>query len=84
MKSKSRRKGGEVRDSAGREKIATHHEDMEEIDHAKHVGKVRGEHGKHTSARSPRKGGGGVGADRNPFSSAHGGTEPKGRHTMSD
>lgn len=84
MKTKSRRKGGEVHDDKGRERVAKHHEDVSDLAHAKHVGEIRGEHGKHTSARSPRKNGGEVGADRRPFSSARHGSEPKGRHTMSD
>jgi hypothetical protein len=92
MKTIARRRGGEASDSAGRVKVAKHREKDESgmqdhLDHAKHVGPVRGEHGKHTSARKPRKGGGRAvrtGADSNPFSSAHHGTEPKGRHTMDD
>ena len=88
MKTVARRRGGEAVDSKGRAKVAKHHESsgdgMGDLDHAKHVGPVRGEHGKHTSARSPRKHGGGVGADSNPFSSAKHGTSPAGRHTMSD
>jgi hypothetical protein len=89
MKTIARRRGGsaEKRDEKGREKIAKHHETegdgMADLDYAKDVGPVRGEHGKHTSARAPRKSGGGVGADSHPFSSARAGTEPKGRHTMS-
>lgn len=37
--------------------------------HHKHGGKVHGHHGKHRLDR--RKRGGGVGADKHPFSSAH-------------
>lgn len=84
MKTKARRKGGEVRDEKGRAQIAKHHEGASDLGHAKHVGEVRGEHGRHTAARAPRKNGGEVGADRRPFSSARHGTEPKGRHTMPD
>jgi hypothetical protein len=88
MKTKARRRGGEARDEKGREAIAQHHETdgdgMEDLKHAKHVGPIRGEHGRHTSARPPRKSGGKVGADSNPFSSARHGAEPKGRHTMAD
>jgi hypothetical protein len=84
MKTIARRRGGkaEKHDEAGREKIATHHEDAEELKHAKHVGPIQGEHGRATGGRAPRKNGGEVGADRRPFSSARHGTEPKGRHTM--
>lgn len=46
--------------------------------------KVKGEHAKPSAARSPRKDGGGVGADSKPFSSAKSGTNPPGRHTMSE
>jgi hypothetical protein len=88
MKTVARRKGGEVHDAKDREKVAKHHESegdgMEDLKHAKHVGPVRGEHGRHTAARSPRKSGGKVGADSSPFSSARHGSEPKGRHTMAD
>lgn len=89
MKTMARRRGGKA--GGGQIKIAKHHESdgdgMADLDHAKHVGPVRGEHGKHTSAHKPRKGGGravATGADSKPFSSAHHGTEPSGRHTMSD
>jgi hypothetical protein len=90
MKTIARRRGGgaEKHDDKGRVKVSKHHETdgdgMADLDHAKHVGPVRGEHGRHTAARSPRKNGGEVGADRRPFSSARHGTEPKGRHTMPD
>jgi hypothetical protein len=82
MKTQTRRRGGEVHDEKGREKVAKHHEQMEDLDHAKHVGEVRGEHGKHTAARAPRKDGGKTGADRAPFSSARAGTRPPGRKEM--
>ena len=94
MKTIARRRGGgtEKRDEKGRVAASKHHETsgdgMGDLDHAKHVGAVRGEHGKHVRSRSPRKGGGhvagSVGADRRPFSSAAHGEEPKGRHTMDD
>jgi hypothetical protein len=51
------------------------HEDEED--------KIKGEHARANGGRSPRKGGGGVGADSRPFSSAKSGTKPSGRHTMS-
>jgi hypothetical protein len=82
MKTKMRRRGGEAADEKGRERPAKHHEQMEDLDYAKEVGPVRGEHGKATAGRSPRKAGGGVGADTKPFSSAKGGEKPAGRHTM--
>lgn len=88
MKTVARRRGGEVHDDKGRAKVAQHHESdgdgMQDLKHAKHVGPIRGEHGRHTAARSPRKNGGRTGSDGNPFSSARAGTEPKGRHTMPD
>ena len=90
MKTMARRRGGKA-DDKGRVQVSKHHETdgdgMADLDHAKHVGPVRGAHGKHTAARSARKGGGravAVGADSKPFSSAHHGTEPAGRHTMDD
>jgi hypothetical protein len=46
--------------------------------------KVKGEHARATGGRAPRKGGGGVGSDSRPFSSAKSGESPKGRHTMKD
>jgi hypothetical protein len=92
MKTIARRRGGkaESHDEKGRVVPSRHHESSgEDLAHAKHIGPVRGEHGKHTMARKPRKGGGraaaaSTGAERNPFSSAHHGSEPKGRHTMDD
>ena len=46
---------------------------------AKHVGAMHGEHAKHHAGRKPRKAGGKVGSDVNPFTSARHGTPPKGR-----
>ena len=59
-----------------------HHERMEELAHAKHVGKVHGEHAHHHAGRKPRKGGGRTGADEHPFSSARHGELPPGRKEM--
>jgi hypothetical protein len=78
MKTKMRRRGGAA------EPPAKHHEKMEDLDYAKEIGPVRGEHARATGGRAPRKGGGGVGADSKPFSSAKGGTQAPGRHTMSE
>jgi hypothetical protein len=47
--------------------------------HMKHVGHVHGEHAHHHAGRKPRKSGGKVGADTHPLTSAHKGTQPKGR-----
>jgi hypothetical protein len=47
--------------------------------HAKHVGKVHGEHAMHHAGRKPRKSGGRASAESNPFSHARKGTVPKGR-----
>lgn len=44
----------------------------------KMVGKVKGVMAKCHAGRKPRKAGGRAGSDRNPLSSAHAGTEPKG------
>ena len=57
---------------------------MEDLKHAKHVGPIRGEHGRATGGRAPRKNGGKTGSDGSPFSSARHGTSPAGRHTMPD
>lgn len=95
MKTIARRRGGraEKHDDKGRVVVAKHHESsgdgMADLDHAKHVGPVRGAHGKHTAARKARKGGGRAaasetGSNLHPFSTAHHGEEPKGRHTMDD
>jgi len=45
--------------------------------HKKHVGKVHGHHAAHHAGRKPRMSGGRTGADRNPLSSAHAGTDPR-------
>lgn len=58
-----------------------HHEKMEKLAHAKHVGKVHGEHATHHAGRKPRKAGGRAGADQQPFSSARHGEDPKGHKT---
>ena len=42
-----------------------------------HVGHHEGHHAHHHAGRKPRKSGGRAGADKNPLSSAHHGTEPK-------
>lgn len=45
----------------------------------KHVGAVKGEHAKARADHKPRKNGGRVGADKNPFSSARNGSPAPGR-----
>ena len=59
-----------------------HHERMEELAHAHHVGPVHGEHAKHHAGRKPRASGGKTGADSHPFSSARKGEKPAGRSEM--
>lgn len=55
-----------------------HHENMEGMKHAKHVGAVQGS--MHTHAgRKPRKDGGRTGSDSAPFSSARKSTPAPGR-----
>jgi hypothetical protein len=48
----------------------------------KAVGKVKGEKGKAHMGRAPRKSGGRTGSNMNPLSSAHAGTQAKGRGTV--
>jgi hypothetical protein len=48
----------------------------EDMKHLKHIGKVSGNPNFH-AGRAPRKSGGGVGSDKNPFSSARPGTPPR-------
>src|SRR5258708_547363 len=71
-KRKKRRGGGRTK----------HHERMEELAHAHHVGPVAGKHHAGHKGRMPRKHGGktGSGSNFNPLSSAHTGTHPKGHH----
>jgi len=76
--------GFEKHDEKGRAQVAKHHEGASDLAHAEHVGAIQGRHGRHHAGHKPRKSGGGVGADRHPFSSAKPGTEPPGRHTMPD
>lgn len=53
-----------------------HHENMDSLKHAKHVGPIRGA-SKGNAGRKPRKSGGRTGADSSPFSSArHGSSAP--------
>lgn len=59
-----------------------HHEKMEHLKHAKHVGPVEGEHKKAHMGRAPRKAGGRTGSDNNPFSSARHGVDPPGHKTV--
>lgn len=48
----------------------------------KHVGKTQGASAKHNAGRKARKSGGRTGSNMNPLSSAHAGTQAKGRHTV--
>lgn len=59
-----------------------HHENMELMKHAKHLGPVHGEAAKHHAGRRPRKDGGRAGSDAHPFSSARKGEMPPGRKEM--
>lgn len=68
---------GGMREERKRGGGVKHHEKMEDLDHAKHVGKVHGEV-KHHAGRSPRKSGGRAGSDSHPFSSARAGEAPRG------
>lgn len=54
-----------------------HHEKMENMKHAKHIGPVHGE-AKHNAGRKARKSGGRTGADSHPFSSARYGESAPG------
>lgn len=74
--SEERKKGGRAKRKAGG---IVHHEKMDTLKHAKHVGKVHGEMAKHHAGRSPRKDGGRTGS---PFSAAHKGENPAGRKEM--
>lgn len=74
-----RRHGGRAKRKAGgmvhhKGHVAHHHHGE-----VKHVGCVEGEHAKHHAGRKPRKSGGRATSDANPFTSAKGGTPPKGR-----
>lgn len=60
-----------------------HHEKMEHMKHAKHVGPVEGHQSKHHAGRMPRKSGGRTGSDSHPFSSARAGSPPPG-HKVED
>ena len=55
-----------------------HHEKMEHMKHAKHIGKVHGEASRPRGDRMPRKSGGRAGCEASPFSAAMKGMEPKG------
>lgn len=59
-----------------------HHENMDNMKHAKHLGPVRGEASRSHAGRKPRASGGKTGADSHPFSSARKGELPPGRKEM--
>jgi hypothetical protein len=59
-----------------------HHENMEHMKHAKHLGPIHGEGAKHHAGRRPRAAGGKAGSDSHPFSSARKGENPPGRKEM--
>lgn len=75
-----RKKGGRAKRAHGGH---VHHEKMELMKHAKHIGEVKGERAKHHAGRKPRKDGGRTGADSHPFSSARKGEERPGGKEMS-
>lgn len=74
-----KKSGGKVKRKRGG---IVHHENMENMKHAKHLGPVRGEASKGHAGRKPRKDGGRTGADSHPFSSAKTGEKPAGRTEM--
>ena len=59
-----------------------HHENMELLKHAKHLGPIHGKSSKHHAGRKPRASGGKAGSDSHPFSSARRGENPAGRKEM--
>lgn len=59
-----------------------HHENMDHMKHAKHLGPVRGEVARPRGDRKPRASGGKTGSDSHPFSSARSGENPAGRKEM--
>lgn len=63
-------------------RIHKHHEAGKHLAHAKHVGHVKGHHGKHHAGKMPRGHKAGGGSNMNPLSSAHAGTQAKGRHAV--
>ena len=85
-----RKSGGRLKEGFGPEMEATHrahggvvhHEKMEHLKHAKHIGKVHGEEAKHHAGHKPRKSGGR--AEANVFSAAHKGSPAEGHKTDAD
>jgi len=75
---KERKAGGRIARKAGGH---IHHEKMENMKHAHHVGMVHGE-AKHHAGRKPRKSGGSC--ESNLFSAAAKGERPKGHSTEKD
>lgn len=88
----ARKRGGGVHEGFGLEGVATerahggivHHEKMEHMKHAKHIGKVEGHHAKAHLGRAPRKSGGRTGSDSMPYSSARRGIEPRDHKVESE
>lgn len=77
-----KKKGGRAkRKRGGATKINKHHESGEDMKHAKHLGKVKGEQHFPNAGRAPRKSGGRTGSNFSPLSSAHAGEAPKGHRT---
>jgi hypothetical protein len=74
-----RRKGGRAKRRRGG---VVHHENMDHMKHAKHLGPVRGEPARQHAGRKPRASGGKTGSDSHPFSSARKGELPAGRKEM--
>lgn len=76
-----KKRGGRTKRKSGG---MVHHEKMENMKHAKHIGKVHGEEAKHHAGRKPRKDGGRTGADSHPFSSARNSDPAPGRKVQTE
>lgn len=75
-----KKRGGRAKHADGGH---VHHESMDNMKHAKHVGKVHGGKPRANGGRAPRASGGRTGSDGMPFSSARKGTNPPGRTEQS-
>lgn len=74
-----RKKGGRAKRKRGGH---VHHENMDHMKHAKHLGPVHGAASVKRPDRKPRASGGKAGSDAHPFSSARKGEVPAGRKEM--
>lgn len=74
-----RKKGGRAKRRRGGH---VHHENMDHMKHAKHLGPVHGAASVKRSDRKPRASGGKTGSDSHPFSSARKGETPPSRKEM--